>query len=392
MKITSVDVMMNGKTGDLARHVFCRVNTDEGIYGYGEGAATFISGSEGVFGMLQDFARRIIGMNPLYHEVVWSSLYNNAFWTKGNGAILYSAVSAIDMALWDIKGKAAGMPVYQLLGGKHRDKLKAYASQLQFGMSGEGITPQGAPEEYAQVCREAVELGYQAVKVDVFHFDEQGRKIPNGAMEYHISREHMRMMERRLSACRKALGPDVELIVECHCRTNTKSAIQFAKMAEAYDIYFMEEAAAPMNPQLFKQIADSTVIPQATGERSYTRFGFLPLFENGSLTVAQPDIGTCGGLTEAKKIADLAFIYDVGIQAHVCGGPIGVAASAHLEAAIPNFAIHEQHVSNLRPANLAMGVYDYHSVDGYFPIPELPGLGQELSEFALSQCHIVTVK
>jgi L-alanine-DL-glutamate epimerase-like enolase superfamily enzyme len=202
----------------------------------------------------------------------------------------------------------------------------------------------------------------------------------------------MKVAEERLAALRDALGPDVDIICENHAMTDAATAVQFGRMAREYDIMFLEEGCTPMNPQMMRKIADNLDIPLATGERTYTRWGFLPFFENRSLTVIQPDIGNCGGITEAKKICDMAHTYDVSVQAHVCSSPISVAIALHLEAAIPNFIIHEHHVGNTLPSCVEMGKYDYQPVNGYMPIPEIPGIGQEISEAHLKKAHIETIK
>lgn len=148
----------------------------------------------------------------------------------------------------------------------------------------------------------------------------------------------------------------------------------------------------PLNAKVFRKIAAKTDIPLATGEHTYTRWGFLPLFESGAISVAQPDIGNCGGITECKKICDMAAVYDVGIQTHVCSSPISVAAALQLEAAIPNFVIHEHYAVNAMPGFIALCKYDYQPRDGYFEVPDLPGLGQELSDYALSKAVIERVE
>jgi L-alanine-DL-glutamate epimerase-like enolase superfamily enzyme len=163
-------------------------------------------------------------------------------------------------------------------------------------------------------------------------------------------------------------------------------------MAREYEVMFLEEGCTPMNPQVMRKIAENIDIPLATGERTYTRWGFLPFLENHSLTVIQPDIGNCGGVTEAKKICDMAHVYDVSVQAHVCSSPISVAVALHVEASIPNFIIHEHHVCNTLPSCVAMGKYDYQPVNGYFSVPEIPGIGQEISDYHLKKAHIETIK
>jgi L-alanine-DL-glutamate epimerase-like enolase superfamily enzyme len=174
--------------------------------------------------------------------------------------------------------------------------------------------------------------------------------------------------------------------------TDASTAIQIGNVAAKYGIMFYEEGAPALNPAVMKKIADGQPIPLATGERTYTRWGFLPFLENHCLHVIQPDIGNCGGITETKKVCDMAHIYDVSAQMHVCSSPVSVAIALHLEAAIPNFIIHEHHICNTLPTTIAECKYDYQPENGYFEIPEIPGHGQELSESALKTAHIETLK
>ena len=164
-----------------------------------------------------------------------------------------------------------------------------------------------------------------------------------------------------------------------------------SRLAEQYNVLFFEEPTTP-NPKMNQFVADRVRIPIAQGERIYTRWGYAPYFEDGSIQLIQPDIGNCGGITEAKKICDLAHIYDVGVQAHVCAGPLSTAAALHLEAAIPNFTIHEHHVYNRFAYNKAMCIYDYQPVQGSIDVPDLPGLGNELSDFCFTHGQKVTVQ
>ncbi len=397
MKITSMDVMALEKDMGCggSRPILCKVYTDEGIYGIGEAGVAIACGSRGAFEVLKDFAPMIIGMDPLAHEVIWEKLFKTSFWAQGNGAIMMSAISAIDTALWDIKGKAANMPLYQLLGGKQREKLRTYASQLQFGWGVDSFNPANAlsdPKQYAEAALKAVEQGYEAIKINFLRFDRSGKILTHLDTTGHLTRETMRLAEERLAAVRDAVGPDVDIIIENHAMTDANTAVQFAKMAEPYDIMFLEEGATPLNAGVMKKIADKTSIPLATGERTYTRWGFLPFLQDHSLSLIQPDIGNCGGITECKKICDMAHIFDVGAQCHVCSSPISVVIALHLEASIPNFIIHEHHIANTTSGTIAECVYDYQPENGYFSVPDLPGIGQDISKYAIDHAEIVSFK
>ncbi len=396
MRITSIDVMLIPSDNPMfgnSRPVICRVNTDEGIYGYGEAGPTFFMGSDAVFAMIKEVSAMVIGKDPMENEVIWEHVFANGYWTKGNGAIVMGALSAIDTALWDIKGKALGKPVYDLLGGKSHSRLRCYASQLQFGFYDRTV-PQFTLEDYRTVAQIAVDKGYDAVKVDPLVFaDTPGKgKLVAGQNFGYFDHETLRTVADRIRVTREVIGPNADIIVEMHCTTNLQTAIQVAKVCEPYDIMYLEEPIAPLCPEATKKLAQSTSIPLTTGERTYLRSGFLPFLQDRSLSMIQPDIGLCGGITECKKIADMAYTFDVGVQAHVCGTPISVAAGVHLEAALSNFTIHETHVSSITPDTVSLGVYDdFVPVNGYIEVPNRPGLGQELSEKALKMAITETV-
>ena len=392
MKITSVDVIALKPTeAGHVKPVVCRINTNEGIYGLGEIGTAIMTGAEASFAYLKELATMIIGMDPLYHEVIWEKLYKGTMWAQGNGAIVFSAISAIDTALWDIKGKYYNCPVYELLGGKQREKLRCYASHFEYGWNVSTFSPMGETEAYRDTCLQIQSEGYTAVKGNFLLGDRQGDRRHFLEFTGALSAEVLKTAEERVAVCREVCGEDLDIIIENNAITDANSAIQYGKRLEPYGILFYEEPTTPLNADMFRKVAEHVNIPLATGERSYTRYGFLPLLQNRSISVAQPDLGTCGGITEGKKIADMAYCYDVGIQAHVCCGPISIAAALQFEAALPNFYIHEVHVSHTGDELRRLGIYDYSPTGGYIEIPDRPGLGQDLSEYALRDARIETV-
>jgi galactonate dehydratase len=391
MKIVKVDVMQLGT--DVRpdwRPIVCRIYTDEGIYGDGEAAMAYDVGALGAFGMLQELAKMVIGMDPLDNEVIWDKLYRSTFWGQNGGPVTFSAISAIDIALWDIKGKYFKVPVYKLLGGKKRDNLRCYASQLQFGW-GEVRIPARTPEDYAKNAKKAVAEGYDAVKFDFFLYDEKDGFFNDNDRLGLLSKKYLNIVEKRIAAVREAVGPDVDIIMENHSYTDAQSALQLGKMAEKYDIFCFEEPTTPY-PKITKYMSDKLNIPIATGERIYSRWQYAQYFENCSVQMIQPDFGNCGGITEGKKICDMAYAYDVGVQGHACGSPLSNVVALHLECVIPNFVIHEHHAVNLTPYNKSYCIYDYQPVNGKFKVPELPGLGNELSESAINNSVKVTIE
>lgn len=393
MKITSVDVMaLPGVKRMALRPICCRINTDEGISGYGEAGIAIVTGARGAFELIKDYSEMILGMNPLHNDVIWETLYKESFWAQGNGAVMMAAISAIDTALWDIKGKYYNAPVHELLGGKHRDKLRSYISQLQFGYQHKTFSNPGSIEAYRASYERAMGEGYDCIKVNFFEKDGNNHEMDHTRTTGSFSKEDLKRIEERIRVAREVCGDDVDIIVENHAMTDYFTALQIARIAEPYNILFMEEPMTPLNADIWQKLAENTSIPLATGERMFTRWGFLPMLKNGSLTVAQPDVGNCGGITECRKIADMCHVYDVNVQTHVCSSPISVAVGMQLEAAIPNFIIHEHHVANTMEEIKRLGKYDYQPKNGYLEVPDLPGIGQELSDWALENAEITTIK
>jgi galactonate dehydratase len=371
--------------------IIVKIITDEGIYGLGEVGMAYGAGSTAAWGMAQDLAKLIIGMDPLNTEAIWDKMMKKTFWGQGGGTVVFGGMSGIDMALWDIKGKALGVPVYQLLGGKCRNELRCYASQIQLGWSAACREMLREPAEYAEAALKAVAEGYNAVKVDPLTFDLKNSANLANSYTGILTNDVCEMVVDRVAAIREAVGSGVDIIIENHASTDTTSAIQLGKLLEPFNIMFYEEVNTPLNPELTKYVKDKVNIPLAAGERMYSRWGYLPFFQNRSLDVIQPDLGTCGGLSEGKKICDMAHVYEITAQAHVCGSPIAKAAALHLETAIPNFCIHEHHRNALCAANIELAIYDYQPVNGKYTVPELPGLGQDLSEKAYAMARKVTV-
>ena len=399
MKITSVECY-------LGKFITIKINTDEGIYGWGEAGLAYGKSAEAAFGQCQDFGKLIIGMDPFNTEEIWEHLHRHTFWGMGGGVVITSAMAAIDTACWDIKGKALNVPVYKLLGGKTNDKLRAYASQLQFGWSdliqvknkGAGLGLLFDPKDYYEVTKNAVRDGYDAIKVDpVFAATDPNTPLEKiwgsqGTQIRGCYRQHdLQRSVERIAACREAGGPDLDIIVEIHSLLDANTAAELGKALEPLHIMYFEEPTSPENPSNFRHIKQKCNLPLATGERSYTRWGFRQFFEDRTLSVIQPDLCNTGGITETKKICDMAQVYDMGVQIHVCGGPIATAAALQVEAAIPNFTIHEEHNANLLDIFIKAGKYYYKPENGYYTVPDLPGIGQEMTDEFLATCRKVVI-
>jgi len=396
MKITSVECYL----GDF---ITVKVNTDEGISGFGEAGLSYGNSQEAAFGQCQDYAKLVIGMDPFDNEKIWNHLFRHTFWGMGGGAVTSAAIAAIDTACWDIKGKALNVPVYKLLGGKTNDKLRAYASQLQFGWrklieAADNLTVLYDPADYYEVVKEAVAEGYDAVKIDPVLAPFEEKTMPEvfatqGTHHRGWMRQHdVQRCVERIAAAREAGGPDMDIIVEIHSLLDANTASQFGKAMEPYNIMYYEEPTMPANPDMFKHIKSRCALPLATGERSYTRWGFRQFFEDRTLDIIQPDLCNTGGISETKKIADMAVVYDVGVQIHICGGPIATAAGLQVEAVIPNFVIHEEHNANLLTKFRQAGKYFYEPKNGAYEVPELPGIGQEMSDEAMATAKKVVIE
>ena len=358
--------------------IFVRIHTDEGLSGVGEAGLAYDLGHSAAAHMIKEIAEAmLIGFNPMNTELLWSRMLRESFWGLGGGPVLYAAMSAIDTALWDIKGKIFGVPVYQLLGGKTNGKLRTYASQLQFDWDKE-ITKLTHPEQYAEAALKAVAEGYDAVKVDPIVYDAQG----NGSYDRTklFTKPQMRLFGDRLRAIRTAVGPDVDIIFESHSLMGAASAIQMGEVVEEVGCMMYEEPVNYLNSAVHKKVAENVRVPIAGGERLYHRWDVRPYFEDQSIDVLQPDVGLCGGFTETKKVCDYADVYDIRVQAHVCGGPVATAASLHLETAIPNFLIHEHHTYAIKDWNRELCIQDPQPVNGFFEVSEEPGIGIELND------------
>ena len=353
MKITSVkSVVASAKTGGIPRnYVFVKIETDEGITGWGESTL----GPMAVATLVDEFGKRLIGEDPSHIEKHWQMLYYHQHSLRG-GAIQMSAISGIEIALWDIKGQAIGVPIYELLGGRIRDKIWCYGRW-------DGLTPEAAIER----AEEFTSQGITALKGDPF--DHQG---------IFIDRESERRAIEKMRRVREHVGDDVELLVEAHGRLSPSDAIRVGLELEEYRPFMYEEPVPPENLEALKKVADSINIPIATGERLYTKWDYAGLFPLQAVALIQPDIVQAGGLLELKKIAAMAEAHYVGFQPHNPYGPICTVASLHLDACTPNFLIQE---GGLDPwyQDAVIGNFPKQK-DGFLPLPEGTGLGIAIDE------------
>ena len=359
--------------------IILRLWTDEGLYGLGEVALAYGTGARAAVGMLRDVIEaHVLGADPLPIEAMWHTLFRRTLWGQGGGPVVYGAMSAIDEALWDIKGKAYGVPVHALLGGKTRDSIRVYANGWSNRRTPEGRTGCVTPAEFAEAAQRVVADGFDAKKFDPFNVLADGRRV---APERALDKEQADLAYARVAAVREAVGPDVDILVEVHGSLGTTSAIEVGRRLAELKPFFYEEPVDAMNVEAMKKVGENVPIPIAAGERLYTRYGFRAYIESQAIDILQPDVGLAGGLTEAKKIAAYAETYDLHVQPHNCAGPVATAAAVQLDACITNFLIQEWFPYRDQGLyDLVEGAQETRAVNGRYAIPGLPGLGVTLNE------------
>ncbi len=371
--------------------VILRLITDEGLYGVGEFALSYGTGRRAALGMLHDMVEQfVIGADPLLIEDMWKTLFFRTFWGQGGGPVVYGGISTIDQALWDIKGKAYGAPVYELLGGRVHDSLRVYCN----GWLGDEYAPASdlhveTPEEYGQRAAEVVAMGYDALKFDPFSAPRGSGWKPR---ERLLERERADLAYERVKAVREAVGPEVAVLVEVHGYLGVSDAISWGRRIVELEPFFYEEPVDAMNVDAMAKVAQNVPIPLAAGERLYTRYGFREYIEKQALDILQPDVGLAGGITELKKLAAYAETYDIYVQPHNCHGPVATAAAVQVDACMSNFIIQET-----VPCRAAI-TYDLVNEplepqihNSYLPLPTRPGLGVTLNEAYMAKCPVMRV-
>jgi galactonate dehydratase len=358
LKITDVKLHLIGSGG----RNFCivKVETDQGISGIGE--AYSCGPDAAIVEVVKDFRGWLIGQDPRNIEHIYSMMVN--FTRFPGGLVVNAAISGIEHALWDVSGKAAGLPVYMLLGGKCRDKIRTYQSA-------------GNPETAKALV---AKYGYTAIKM-------RPQPDQDNAKPYN---EITRGAAARVKAMREALGPDIDIGCDIHARFfEVTRAARLAAAIAPYNPMWLEEPIRPENEQAMKKLADRVTIPLASGECNYQRHEFRRLLELGALDIIQPDICLCGGLMEMKKIAAMAEAHYVTVAPHNPMGPVATAVNVHFAASTSNFFILEYHPDDegVRKDVLKEPLM---VKNGYIPLPTKPGLGIELNEEAIGKYPPVT--
>ncbi|MGN1279313.1 MAG: mandelate racemase/muconate lactonizing enzyme family protein [Limosilactobacillus sp.] len=388
MRISRVTIFqLNwGQLAPIWHPVVVTVQAENGQCGWGEAGVAYGTGATGAVGIIKELAPRIIGRNVWDSNAIWTDFYEHTFWAKNPGSIMYAAISALDTAIWDLKARLIHQPLYQLLGGKVRDQLPAYASHIEYGW-GPFSRYVTAPRDFARLAQRAVDQGYFAIKVDPIT-QERGQSLVNNRRL--LSPAQLDCYYQRVAAIRHAVGPGVRIIIDCHANLTRWSAQQLVRRLAPLGIDYYEELLPTIDPTQTVQLARATGASLAVGEHLAGPQSYLPLIKDVSMV--QPDLGNCGGITAAVKIAALAAANGTGMQLHVCGSPIATAAALQFEAACNSFVIHEEHEINLKAANYQSGKYHYQPVDGHYRVPDRPGIGQELSPLAIKQARATVIK
>lgn len=354
MKITNIETLF------VDRWLFVRIHTDEGIVGLGEsGTWGYLEASESV---AQTLKRYLVGQDPMRIEHHWQYMYRNSHF---RGSAVMGALSAIDIALWDIAGKYFGVPSFQLLGGCCREKVRVY--RHVFGKT---------TEELVEGCRAAKREGFTAV-------GHLSPFVPESPKMTHTMK--IEDAVERVKAYREAVGNDVDLCIEIHRQLSPSEAIVLATMIAEYRPLFYEDPVLPDNIDAMAQVAAHVNIPIATGERMHTIFEFEELLTRNAVHYVRPDVCMAGGLSHCKKIAALAEAHYALVAPHNPLSPVSTAVCVQLDACIPNFGIQEYPLGEDQPPKSEIVKHPLKIERGYLLVPKAPGIGVELNEKALSK-------
>jgi len=361
MKITDVrTVVVNA---EMRNWIFVKVITDQaGLFGWGEASLEWKT--RAVVGAVEDFTPMLIGEDPRNIEHIYQKLYRHSFFRMG--VIGMSAISGLEQACWDIFGKSLGIPVYRLLGGEVRNRVRMYTHLGGGDMK--AVYQTFDPQPLIDLAHEVVARGYTALKVVFVPYSEP-----------LMGKQYVRQFASMFEKLRMAVGDNIDIMIDFHGRTSPAMAIQYIHAIEEFSPYFCEEPVPPENIPAMRQVREAVRAPIATGERLVSRFEFRELCEQQACHIVQPDLCHCGGLLEAKKIAAAAETYYMGVAPHNPLGPIANAAALHFALSTPNFLIQEDMLTDV-PWRWDVVKHGLKMENGYWEKTESPGLGIEVNE------------
>ncbi len=357
--------------------VVVELTTKDGIKGYGEAAVAYGIGANAAAGMLSDLAHKVVGADATYPRHVWHEIYDNAFWTKGGGAIVFAALSAIDQALWDIKARSLGIPVYELFGAKFSPNLEVYANGWN--------NAHDDALEWAKAAERPLKDGYTILKCYPLATRQEGGTLR------HVQRRSLGIDEfkralSRVRHLRDVVGPEIGLMFDLSGGLNNDQLIRFMDVCKELDVTWVEEPVDPFNLQALRNLAGRWPVPIAAGERVYTRQGFRNMLDTGGVDIVMPDVGNCGGIFEAVHIAAMAESYNARVSPHNCASSLCTAATIQVWAAsamsmpletYPYFPDANDYVQVL------VDPPEKSVVNGRLQVPTGPGLGIQVNEAAI---------
>ncbi len=363
LKITDV------KCGYVRGAVYVKIYTNQDVWGCGEA----VDAIQGTYYMVQRMGRQLTGQNPLNPNRLAEQIRKGAFFGGAQSGVFVAVLTALETALWDITGKVFNMPVYQLLGGKFRDKIRVYCDTALY------TSTNPTPADYASAARGAVDRGYTAVK-----FDVDDARDPNkyDRFNWTASPPEIERMYKAIAAVREEVGPNIDICVDMHGRYDAVTGMKMAKMYEPLNLMFLEEPIPADNPEVYKLITQETSTPICAGENIYLAYGFTKLLSDGAVNIIMPDLQKAGGLGEGQRIANLANLYYVPFSPHMVASFLGAMATCHVCASVPNFQIMEWQIY-MDTDELWQDIVTYdgpRTENGFITLSEKPGIGVEINE------------
>jgi galactonate dehydratase len=349
--------------------LFVKIDTNQGISGCGEG----VDAVNGTYDLVQSLGGRLRGRNPLDVHRLFEDIRRGGVFGGAQSGVYVAVLSAIETALWDLTGKALDLPVYQLLGGKFRDRVRVYMDTALY----QSRLP--APEDFAAAAREAVDMGMTAVKFDLDQGNDPNRY---DAYNWTASPAEIQRMVDQMAAAREAVGPNIDICADMHGRYDLPTGKRVAEVLEPYNLMWLEEPVPAENIDALKQINDSSSTPICAGENLYLGHEFRRALEIGAVDIIMPDLQKVGGLGEGQRIANHANLYYVPFAPHMVASYLGAMASAHVCASVPNFMILEWQIYYHRD-QMWQEIVDFDGpmvADGHITVSEKPGLGVEINE------------
>jgi galactonate dehydratase len=371
LKITEV------KCGYIRGSLFVKIYTNQDIWGCGEG----VDAIPGTYHLVKNFGERIKGKNPLNVNRLFEDIRKSGFFQGAQSGMYIAVLSAVESALWDLAGKALHLPVYQLLGGKFRDKVRVYCDTALYQRN----LP--TPADFAEAAKKAKQMGFNAIKFDLDQAND-----PNKYDRYNwtASPAELQRMYDQLAAAREAVGPIIDICADMHGRYDAVTAQAIAKRLEPLNLMWLEEPIPAENVEAYKLITESTSTPICAGENHYLAYGFRRLLETGAVDIVMPDLQKCGGLGEGQRIANLANLYYVPFAPHMVASFLGAMACAHVCASVPNFMIMEwQSYFHTDPMFKEIVTYEGEWVkNSFITVSDKPGIGVEINEAGMKKYAI----